>query len=113
MAKKTKKTATKKTASKKTPKTSSVAKKAEKKTTKKATKKPTKKATKKAAPRKSAATRKTTRKSASARVISAEERYHMIETAAYFRGEKDGFRSDASTYWVEAEKEIDQMLSGK
>lgn len=34
------------------------------------------------------------------------ELQQMIETAAYFRAEKDGFRMDPGLYWKEAEAEI-------
>jgi hypothetical protein len=30
----------------------------------------------------------------------------MIQVAAYFRAEKDGFRKDPAEYWREAELEI-------
>jgi len=35
-----------------------------------------------------------------------EERFKMIQVAAYFRAEKDGFRKDPAEYWREAELEI-------
>jgi hypothetical protein len=35
-----------------------------------------------------------------------EELQHMIQTAAYFRAQKDGFRMDSKLYWKEAEAEI-------
>ncbi len=37
---------------------------------------------------------------------SAEERYRMIESAAYFIAEKDGFQGCATHYWSVAEQEI-------
>lgn len=68
-----------------------------------------------------ATTKKTTRKTAarkprrSARTksISAEERYGMIQTAAYLRAEKNGFSGDPVQYWLEAEKEIDDKLASE
>jgi len=37
---------------------------------------------------------------------SAEERYRMVESAAYFIAEKDGFQGCATHYWTLAEREI-------
>lgn len=34
------------------------------------------------------------------------ELQQMIQTAAYFRAQKDGFRMDSGLYWKEAEAEI-------
>lgn len=42
---------------------------------------------------------------------SAEERYKMIQTAAYYRAEKHGFTAGKELEdWAGAEKEIDAML---
>ncbi len=41
-----------------------------------------------------------------------EERYKMIQDAAYYLAEKDGFHSGAMDYWMAAEIEIDKMLAG-
>ena len=38
--------------------------------------------------------------------LSAEERYRMIQSAAYFLAEKDGFQGPATHYWTLAEWEI-------
>ena len=35
-----------------------------------------------------------------------EDLLKMIQTASYFRAQKDGFRQDPSVYWAEAEKEM-------
>jgi hypothetical protein len=35
-----------------------------------------------------------------------EDLNQMIQTAAYFRAQKDGFRMDPGLYWKEAEGEI-------
>lgn len=35
-----------------------------------------------------------------------EERYRMVETAAYYIAERNGFQGDASQHWIEAEREI-------
>lgn len=47
----------------------------------------------------------------SSKLISAQERYHMIDEAAYYRAEKSGFQVDPHANWVAAEKEIDELLS--
>lgn len=39
-----------------------------------------------------------------------EERYRMIELAAYFIAERSGFQGCASTHWVDAEREIAAKL---
>ncbi|MDS4013959.1 MAG: DUF2934 domain-containing protein [Candidatus Accumulibacter sp.] len=41
---------------------------------------------------------------------SPEERYRMIESAAYFIAEKDGFRDCSTRYWALAEQEVAQRL---
>ena len=46
------------------------------------------------------------------RTVSVEERRRMIEEAAYYRAEKRGFRVDSTSNWLEAEAEIDAMLTG-
>ncbi len=104
----TKKTTTKKTTKKSTaakvPTKSAVTK--PKATAKKAA---AKKATTKKAAQKSPAT-KTPAKSP-ARVISPEERYMMIQTAAYFLAEKQHFQADPADIWVQAEQEVDARLN--
>jgi 2-polyprenyl-3-methyl-5-hydroxy-6-metoxy-1,4-benzoquinol methylase len=48
------------------------------------------------------------------RVISNEERYKMIEQAAYYIAERSGFKADPKESWIVAEKEVDARLaSGK
>ena len=37
---------------------------------------------------------------------SREELFKMIQTASFFRAEKDAFRKNPADYWNEAEKEI-------
>ncbi len=37
---------------------------------------------------------------------SREDLYKMIQTASYFKAEKDGFRKSPAVYWNEAETEI-------
>lgn len=41
----------------------------------------------------------------------AEERYKMIEVAAYYLAERSGFSADPLISWAEAEIQIDRMLS--
>ena len=45
--------------------------------------------------------------------VTAEERYRMIQDAAYYLAEKNDFRGGAMGYWIAAEMEIDEFLSGK
>jgi len=45
------------------------------------------------------------------KTISAQDRYHMIDEAAYYRAEKSGFQVDPHNNWVAAEKEIDELLA--
>lgn len=70
---------------------------------------------KKAAPKtvsskaaKPAATRKKTVKPA---IITSEDRYKMIEVAAYYIAEKNGFGYDSLNHWLQAEQEIDAKLN--
>lgn len=41
---------------------------------------------------------------------SPEERYHMVQAAAYFIAEKDGFQGCSVDYWLRAEQEIANRL---
>lgn len=43
--------------------------------------------------------------------MGAEERYKMIELAAYYIAQRNGFAGDPKVYWVEAEAQIAHMLS--
>lgn len=68
----------------------------------------------KSSARKNAAKTKKTKpaaKKAIKRSISAEEHYQMVQTAAYFRAQRDGFKGDAMKYWIEAENEIKALLN--
>jgi|LakWasM103_HOW12_FD_contig_121_27666_length_384_multi_4_in_0_out_0_1 hypothetical protein len=67
---------------------------------------PKKTASEKAA--KPASPRKKTTKLA---IITSEERYKMIEVAAYYIAEKKGFGHDHMNYWLEAEQEINAKLN--
>lgn len=44
---------------------------------------------------------------------SAEDRYRMVQEAAYFIAEKNGFAGGDMSYWIEAEAQINKLLSGK
>ncbi|MFA5371100.1 MAG: DUF2934 domain-containing protein [Sideroxydans sp.] len=59
------------------------------------------------------ATRKPATASAKSAAPSAEQRYHMVQDAAYYLAEKNGFKGGAIDYWVAAEAEITIFLSGK
>lgn len=62
-------------------------------------------ATKKPAAKKAAA------KPAKSRKIGGEERYRMIEVAAYFLAERNGFKGNPVEYWTAAEIQISKLLS--
>lgn len=66
-------------------------------------------AAKKAMPKK-ASDKKLTKKTSN---MSGFERYKMIEVAAYYIAEKNGFAGHAADYWVAAEKEIDKKSAKK
>jgi hypothetical protein len=44
--------------------------------------------------------------------VTPEQRYRMIQDAAYFIAEKHGFTGDNHAFWVQAEQEIDAKLAG-
>ncbi|MBQ7251185.1 MAG: DUF2934 domain-containing protein, partial [Kiritimatiellae bacterium] len=43
-------------------------------------------------------------------VVSAEQRYKMIQDAAYYIAERHGFNGDSAYFWSLAEAEINQQL---
>jgi hypothetical protein len=109
-AKATAKPAAKKTATKKAVAKKTAVKKAEAKVA----------APKKAAPKKAAAKKTVARKKAPAktaattpkRIISAEERYRMVEEAAYYKAEARHFApGDTGADWLAAEAEVDARLA--
>ena len=65
--------------------------------------KPASKSTDKAAAPKKAATAKVNK-------ISPEERYRMVEVAAYFMAERNGFAGNPVGYWTAAEAQISKLL---
>lgn len=91
-------------------------------TTKTTTTKTTTAAKKPAASKKAAAPKAAAEKKPAAKKISTQktvsanspfERYKMIEVAAYYIAEKDGFKGYAADYWIAAEKEIDKKIGKK
>lgn len=96
------------------------AKKAPAKKTTPAKKAPVKKAPAKKAVVKKAPAKKTTvakkapaKKKALIKVkYTAEQVYSMIEQAAYFAAENDGFAKDPAEYWAQAEASIKKMVKG-
>ncbi|AGA31991.1 hypothetical protein TVNIR_0280 [Thioalkalivibrio nitratireducens DSM 14787] len=45
--------------------------------------------------------------------VSPEQRYRMIQDAAYFIAERNGFTGDHHAHWLEAEQAIDAQLGGR
>ncbi|MFA6178101.1 MAG: DUF2934 domain-containing protein [Candidatus Methylopumilus sp.] len=45
--------------------------------------------------------------------VNPDERYRMVEVAAYFIAERNGFSSDPADCWVAAEVEISRLLAKK
>ncbi len=87
-------------------------KEVKKTTTKKAAPKA---AAKKPAPtvstRKAAAPKAAPKKAAPVKALNPEERYRMIQDAAYFIAERHGFNGDSAYFWSLAEAEINSNLS--
>jgi len=52
-----------------------------------------------------------TKAKTSPKTISAQDRYHMIDEAAYYRAEKSGFQVDPHANWIAAEQEINELLA--
>lgn len=100
-----KKTSSKKAAAKKAPAKKTSAKKAPAKKTTATKKAPAKKAATKKAPAKKKAAKKT------ASPLRPEERYHRVQFEAYLMAEKNRFAGDPSSYWIEAEKIVDQRFA--
>jgi hypothetical protein len=53
------------------------------------------------------------RKRAEKPAVSPEQRYRMVQDAAYYIAEKHGFTGDNHGFWLQAEQEIDAQLAGK
>jgi hypothetical protein len=45
------------------------------------------------------------------KAVSPEERYQMIQVRAYYKALSHGFTGDSIQFWLEAEKEIDELFS--
>lgn len=48
---------------------------------------------------------------AQSNVVSLDERHHLIEVAAYYIAERQGFTGDAEQHWLEASQQIDAMIA--
>ncbi len=81
---------------------------AAKKPAAKAAEKPAAKAAEKPAAKPAA--KKAPRKAAAKTAPSAQERYMMVQTAAYFIAERAGFQGCSTDHWAAAEVEIAQKL---
>ena len=67
-----------------------------------------------AAPKKAAAKKPAApRARKAAHTPSPEQRYRMIEVAAYFLAEKNSFSGSSLDYWVAAEAQINGMMGEK
>ena len=75
-------------------------------TTKAAAKPKVATATKKTSTAKTTAAKKPAAKKTKAAVSDLEQRYRMIEVAAYYIAEKDGFAGSPVDYWIAAELQI-------
>ena len=72
---------------------------------------PAKKAVAKKAPAKNAVAKKAPAKAtASKPKYTAAQVYNMIQQAAYFAAENDGFAKEPTEYWVQAEASINAMI---
>lgn len=67
-------------------------------------------AEKKSAAKKSTVTKAVT-KTAKPAKISNEERYRMVEVAAYFMAERNNFKGSPVEYWSAAEAQISALLA--
>ena len=63
------------------------------------------------APRKPAAA-KADKGAAKTIVLTDEQRYRMVAEAAYYRAEKNQFKSDPLRDWIDAENDINALLNG-
>ena len=45
------------------------------------------------------------------KAVSPEERYQMIQVRAYYKALSHGFTGDSIQFWLEAEKEIDELFN--
>lgn len=68
-------------------------------------------APKAAAAKKPAAAKKAAPKTAKTSKVGLEERYRMIEVAAYFLAERNDFKGNPVEYWSAAEIQISKLLT--
>ena len=59
-----------------------------------------------------AAAKKPALKAARTAALSDEQRYRMVAEAAYYRAEKNQFKSDPLRDWIDAENDISKLLGG-
>ena len=57
-----------------------------------------------------AATKTIEKKITRKKVVTAEERFKMVNDAAYYVAERHGFAGDDYSYWAEAEAQIDAIV---
>lgn len=74
---------------------------------------PTKTASaKKPAAAKTPAAKSASKSAAKSIVLTDEQRYRMVAEAAYYRAEKNQFKSDPLRDWIDAENDITALLNG-
>jgi hypothetical protein len=73
---------------------------------------PAKKAVEKKVPAKKAPAKKAAAKKAAKVKYTNEQVYSMIEQAAYFAAENDGFSKNPADYWAVAEASVNSMVNG-
>ena len=76
-------------------------------------KSPAKKAVAKAAPEKKPAAKAAPKAAPVSKKpeITPEQRYKMVQEAAYYIAERHGFNGDSSYFWTQAEEEINAKLT--
>lgn len=73
-----------------------------------------KKSPAKSAGKKNAVTAETSNRDATPQSASPQDREHMIQYAAYHIAERDGFQpGKEKDYWLQAERQIDDLLRGR
>ena len=65
------------------------------------------------AKKKAVAKKKVPAKKRAKKALSAEQRYKMVEDAAYYLAEKAGFTGNTLDHWIKAEKQIEAKLRTK
>jgi hypothetical protein len=75
--------------------------------------KPRKAASKAPAAKKPAVAKRAATRPAANWIPGPEERYRMVQQAAYFIAERHKFNGNPMDFWSEAEAQIFKMLSGK